>query len=471
MLESTREQQFLEAEHQVELQSAGLSKELRLRDLVAIQILYIVGLGWVGTAAKLGSSHVMFWLAAALLFYVPSGIVVTHLASEMPLEGGLYQWAKLRFGGLVGFLTAWNIWLYSVFLIARMGVQTADSLAYAAGPSGAWIAGSKPVIVAVTAVIVLILMLVTWRGLSLGKLINAVGSFGVLFLFAAIILSALPRWFHGDVAAAPVSLAIPAFTVLNLNLLGKMAFGAFSGFDGVAIFAGECGDKNVAKSIRRSVWVAAPLVAGFFILGTASVLVFVKPANVDLESPITQVLSLSAPPLKSLAAAILIATLLAGNCLSFAVITRLPMVAGWDHLLPSWFSRLHPRFRTPSSNILFVGAVSFAFAMFADLGAGNQEAYQLLDNASGITFALAYLIMFAIPLVAAGEQPGIGVRIAAVSGFAMTLLYTVLSVIPIIEVKDSGQFAARMIVATVGLQCAGALYFWYAQNKRASGAA
>jgi hypothetical protein len=68
-----RERQFLKAEHLVELHSAELKRELRLRDLVAIQILYIVGLGWVGVAARLGSSHVMFWLFGVLLFYIRRG--------------------------------------------------------------------------------------------------------------------------------------------------------------------------------------------------------------------------------------------------------------------------------------------------------------------------------------------------------------------------------------------------------------
>jgi hypothetical protein len=32
----------------------------------------------------------------------------------MPLEGGLYQWAKLRWGEMTGFLVAWNLWWYAV---------------------------------------------------------------------------------------------------------------------------------------------------------------------------------------------------------------------------------------------------------------------------------------------------------------------------------------------------------------------
>jgi|GEM_PF-4384015 len=70
-----REQEFEKAEQLVELQSSGLKKELRLKDLVAMQILSIVGAGWIGTAAKLGSQQIMFWLLGVLLFYVPSGIV------------------------------------------------------------------------------------------------------------------------------------------------------------------------------------------------------------------------------------------------------------------------------------------------------------------------------------------------------------------------------------------------------------
>jgi hypothetical protein len=52
-------QQLLAAERMVELQSTELKKEVRLIDLVGIQILNIVGLFGVGTTGKLGSSHVI----------------------------------------------------------------------------------------------------------------------------------------------------------------------------------------------------------------------------------------------------------------------------------------------------------------------------------------------------------------------------------------------------------------------------
>src|ERR1019366_5706307 len=84
-------------------EEAALRKELGLRDLVLAQVLCVVGSSWVGVAAKLGRAHVVFWLVAMLAFYVPLAAVVIYLNRLMPLEGGLYQWAKAgvrRDGGL-----------------------------------------------------------------------------------------------------------------------------------------------------------------------------------------------------------------------------------------------------------------------------------------------------------------------------------------------------------------------------------
>ena len=75
------------------------------------------------------------------------------------------------------------------------------------------------------------------------------------------------------------------------------------------------------------------------------------------------------------------------------------MVAGWDNLLPRWFTTLHPRYRTPVNSILFVGLVAMAFGAGGIAGVGEQEAFQLLDNAAGIFYGLTYLVMFAIPLI------------------------------------------------------------------------
>src|SRR6266404_5939801 len=56
----------------------------------------------------------------------------------------------------------------------------------------------------------------------------------------------------------------------------------------------------------------------------------------------------------------------------FAGNTRLPMVAGWDNLLPAWFAKLHKRYRTPVNSILFVAATTLAFSLASLVGVKEQ---------------------------------------------------------------------------------------------------
>ena len=469
---SDREQQFLRAEHLVELHSADLKKELRLGDLVLSQILYITGLIFLGTAGKVGSSHIIYWIPAVLLFYIPSGVVVVHLSREMPLEGGLYQWAKLRFGDLAGFLVALNLWAFAVLMVASFVSQFADNLAYAAGPSGAWIAEDKSVTLALGALLVGGLMMVAVRGLALGKWIHNAGGLVLLVILAGMALFALPRWFRGGAAVAPVSVAFPAVSLLNLNLLGKMGFGAFAGFDGTAVFSGEVRDPNVARTMRRSIWLAAPLIALVYILGTACVLVFTQSSDIDMISPAMQALSRGAQGMgiaafvTPFAGALVICHIIGLSSINYNAVVRLPMVAGWDHLLPAWLSRLHPRFKTPVGSIVFIGLTTLGLTILGNLGVGAQEAFQLSSNAGLICQALAYLVMFAIPLVARGERPPWGVQVAAASGFLMTLLYAVLSIFPIVDVKNAASFTAKVSGVVIGINAAGAWYFWRASKRR-----
>ena len=100
----TTAEEFRREEERVKGRSAVFRKELGLADLVLTQIVFVVGTIWVGTAAKLGGQQLFFWLLAIVTFYLPLAAVVIYLNRLMPLEGGLYQWAKLSLGEFVGFM-------------------------------------------------------------------------------------------------------------------------------------------------------------------------------------------------------------------------------------------------------------------------------------------------------------------------------------------------------------------------------
>src|SRR5215210_9349000 len=130
-------------EERVEARSDVFRKELGLSDLVLTQVLFIVGLPWIGVAARQGPSHVVLWVVAMVFFYVPCAAVVVYLNRIMPLEGGLYQWAKLGFNEMLGFLVAWNLWLFAILNTSEIGLQVTQYLQYVLGPGSAGLTSSK----------------------------------------------------------------------------------------------------------------------------------------------------------------------------------------------------------------------------------------------------------------------------------------------------------------------------------------
>jgi glutamate:GABA antiporter len=101
-------------------ESHSLRRQLGLGDLVLTQILCVVGSSWVGVAAGMGRAQTVLWVLAMVLFYLPMAASVIELNRRMPLEGGLYVWAREAFGDLGGFLTAWNIGAYGIAVTATI---------------------------------------------------------------------------------------------------------------------------------------------------------------------------------------------------------------------------------------------------------------------------------------------------------------------------------------------------------------
>ena len=263
-----------------------------LRDLVLTQILFVVGSSWVGTAAKLGQAHLFFWLLAILLFYIPQAAVVIYLSSRMPLEGGIYQWAKLAFNEFAGFMVAWNLWLLSIMVIAMGGMFVTTNISYAIGDSAVWMPHSKWCVSLVSCAMIAGLGWIAVRGLSLGKWVHNIGGFTMLAVYAALIALPFIALMRGDLKEYhPLVLAAPTMSMFYcINIFTKLAIGGLSGFEYVAILAGET--RSPARDIGRSVVIASPVIALAFILGTSSVLAFIGDKPIDLIGPVPQTLRL-----------------------------------------------------------------------------------------------------------------------------------------------------------------------------------
>jgi amino acid transporter len=454
-----------------------LKRELGLGDLAAMQVLLIVGVAWAGQAAKLGGTQVIFWAAAALLFFVPTASVVSYCAGLWPQEGGVYQWVRHTFGPFAGFLSAWNFVIWALLTSSYVGIQTATSMAYGLGPQAAWMGDSHPLIVWLTVGLFAAILLLNLPGFAIGKWVGHLGT--ATLIGVSLILTVLLVW-HPHATAVhphispqrPFVLGLPAMSLLTLNLFTKIAFNGFTGIEQVAVFAGET--RNPSRTILRSVWLAVPVIILIYVLNTGSILTYVPVKDVDLTGPLPQVLAAAFGTaqgggldvgllLGRFAILALAVGVFAQDVVCLAEASRLPLVAGWDGILPEWFTRLHPRWKTPTRSIAVMVAVALAAGLLATSGAGKQEAFQLLQTSGNLSYGLYFGLMLAIPLVAGkrfAKRPGLWCRIGAVCALVITLGAMGLNLVPIVEVKSVWLFAAEVLGTFVILNALGGLVYW-----------
>jgi glutamate:GABA antiporter len=456
----------------------GLRRQLGLRDLVLAQVLCVVGSTWVGVAAGFGRAQALTWVAAMLLFYFPVAAVVIGLNRVMPLEGGLYVWAHRAFGDLGGFLTAWNLWVYGIAVTAAILYAIPTELAYLIGPKAAWLPENHLASLGIVACIVGAITLAAVRGLEWGKWIHNIGGLAMITVFIGLIL--LPAWVvwrHGSGhqgidRGMQFSLALPPLNLRTMALFGQMLVGALSGLEYIAIFAGE--SRQPARNIARSVWISSPIICAMFILGTGAVVAFSVPGHIDLIAPIPQTLRIAlgnsgAGNLIAMAAILLLQLRLLGAAsYLFTGVTRLPMAVGWDHLLPEWFTRLHPRWKTPVNSILCISGLVMLLELLGSVGVHAQEAFQVLSNASLTHYELTYMAMFAIPLVGAAalrkSLPG-WLKWVSLVGFFASLFSLLTSAFPFVDVVNPLEYAAK-IAGTVLISNAVAIAFYKLRSRQ-----
>jgi glutamate:GABA antiporter len=268
-----------------------------------------------------------------------------------------------------------------------------------------------------------------------------------------------------------VPFQLPRLDWFSLAIFGQMTVGALSGFEYVAILAGEC--RGAARTIGQSVLFSAPVICLMFILGTSSVLAFVGQQPINVIGPIPQTFRIAfgnqgpASMVAPFAIFLLIARAIASSSLIFTGLTRLPMTASWDHLVPAWFSRLDARRRTPVNSIVFVAAVVIVLILLSMLGVREQEASQLLSNSAVVHYALAYAALFALPLVGALRLrvPG-WLKAAAAAGLFSSLVSLLIAVYPIVDVVSKQAYAIKIASVVLLTNAAGVLIFRAGERRR-----
>jgi amino acid transporter len=467
--------------------SHRLRKVLGLRDLIPMQILIVIGTTWTGTAAHQAGAQVSFWIIGAVFLFLPVAGVVQFCVQIWPYEGGVYQWTKHAFGPFAGFLTAWNLGAWVLLLVASLGVQAASGISYALGPRAAWIADNRLIISSLNICLFVGIFLACVPGLRFGRWISHLGTAATLLVagLLIILLFVHPHAHPNRPFVAPqsrFSLDLPILTLASLNLFSKIAFNGFTALEQVAVFAGET--RNAARSILRSAWIAAPIIALMYILMTGSILTYIPADQVDLVNPIAQVIAAAfggdnasagidwGAVLSRAAILGLTLALIAQAAVYIAETSRLPMVAAWDHLIPAWFTHLHPRYRTPTRSLAVIASAAVLFSLLASADAGASEAFQLLVTSAFVCYGVNYLLMFAVPLLVGTRfsmrpdlKPTLLLRVACTCGALVTALSMIFNLVPIVDVARPWVFALKVGGAVVGINLVATAIYWRGSRR------
>lgn len=466
-------------EEQPPKQLASLERRLMLRDLVLFNLVAIIGLPWVATAAKAGPGSIALWVLAALLFFVPQGLAVIQLAADLPDEGGIYAWTRKELGEAHGFVCGWCYWINNVLYYPSLLLSAAVMATYVIGKGESGLADNWTYILPFTLIGLVLAMGLNVIGVGAGKWLQNIGGLSVFLPGLLLVVFGIYRLCTG-VSANPIGLAELKPDLGNLpmlNLWATIAF-AFAGLELSSTMASEI--KEPRRNLPRSIYLTAPMVALVYVVGTCSMLWLVPREQINVV----------AGPLRAIASgagergwwlvcsiALLLTISRIGGVGAWLVgSSRVAFVVGLDRYFPEAFSRIHPRWRTPYIAILVQGAIAVFFLLLSVIGKGTtvETAFLILIDMSLLIYFVPYLYLFICLMVHCWNQGGgaliipgglIGALVAGVSGASITLFAMVVAMFPPPGTTQVWLHELKLGGGAFLLLGAGLAIYWRARRK------
>jgi len=436
-------------------------KAMRLRDVVLMNVVAVVGLRWIARGARTGPASVTLWVLAWIAFFVPLAIAVSRLARRYPEQGGLYVWVRRAFGPTHGFFCGWCLWVNNLFYFPSLLVFAAANLAAIGGPSWQAMGQTRWFVVVFVLAGIWIAAGINIIGLRQGKWLQNAGTLGVWIPVGLLVgCGALALVRFGSATPFTAASMVPRGDLLDtIGLWSAMCF-AFSGFE-ISSFVGQ-EVENPETTIPRGVFIAGALVTAVYVLGSASVLFAIPVSELKELSGITDAVQLVAGRvgfggLGALTGALLVLNGLAGTASWTAGAARVPFAAGVDAAMPRAFAALHPRYRTPHVALIVQSLASSAiFVASVLVTATMQEAYDILVNLTIRIYFVPYLYLFAAQVRLLPDSP----KPIAWMGFAATVVSLGLTFLPPPGSKVLVFEMNLVVQAVVTLGVGAAFYAW-----------
>ncbi|MCL7382885.1 MAG: APC family permease [Thaumarchaeota archaeon] len=340
-----------------------------------------IALGLIALYAA-GATPIVFLVTAFI--YISIGLVYAELAPTYPYAGGVQVYAMKGFNDLVGFTAGWALILDYTIDISLFALAAAGYFSYLLPQFASLLAlmGLPPLGV-ISVIFIGTLILINYLGIKysvevsmglviLGLIIQGfvlIPGFLLVFDFSKL-LEQLQILGSPKIQSEVAYVASVPINIQNLLYSLTLAMASFVGIESIAQAAEETRHpaRHIPKAAKLSIIAVLISVMGFSILSIGSV--GWEKISGELEYSIAGLVRTY--PIIGGFGAKLVA--LAGFILCYASsntgvvgVSRLVASMGRYKLLPRWFYKIHPRFKTPTRTIVLFGLIGLLLASFGNI--------------------------------------------------------------------------------------------------------
>jgi amino acid transporter len=377
--------------------------------LAMITMAAIVSLRNLPLNAELGFSSVFFLCLAALIFFIPTALVIAELAAAWPRAGGCYVWVGEAFGKPLAFVTLWLSWMASVAWFPTILAFTATMLAHILTPIFPGLESSPLFIMLCMLAIFWITTFSNFCGIEFsGFLISGGVLIGTLIPGLLIIILGIAWVFNGNPSQIPLSInsLIPDCKLDNLILFSGLVLG-LAGVELAAYHVREA--KDPQHSYPRALLLASGLILSVYILGTLAIAIVVPQQDLSLASGLVQAFAVfftqvGLPWMVPLMAAFLLCGALAGINAWVVGPAKGMLIVAQDGFLPNWLQRAN-KHGVPTALLVMQAIVGSLLALLFMYIRNNNTSIWILIALSAQFTCVVYVLIFCAALKLRLSQP------------------------------------------------------------------
>ena len=365
--------------HEQESSGNQLNRALSATALTLLGIGGIIGTGifvLTGTAAAQHAGP-----ALALSFIVAgigctlAGLCYAEFAAMIPVSGSAYSYSYATLGEGVAWFIGWNLILeylfavatvstgwsgYALSLLEQFGIHLPDALTHAPLDQGATtlsIVSTGAIINVPAMLIVAIIATICYIGIKQSAAFNSVIvaiKVTVVILFIALgVHYVSPTHWHPFIP--PNTGEFGRYGWSGVMAASGVIFFAYIGFDAISTAAQET--RNPQRDMPIGILASLVICTLLYVIVALVLTGMVSYKELDVPAPIALALD-KYPALQWLGLPVKLGAL-AGMTSVMLVMTlaqaRIFFAMARDGLLPPWFSRVHPKFKTPSTGTALTG--------------------------------------------------------------------------------------------------------------------